>query len=98
MYGVRPGSQEEQVGRLILAGVLVLFLPALPFGNFLIWPFVILTTWFHEMGHGLTALLTGNAFDLLVIYAEVRATHFAHRAGQRRTGPRADCDGWAIGA
>ena len=48
MYGVRPGSQEEQVGRLILAGVLVLFLPALPFGNFLIWPFVILTTWFHE--------------------------------------------------
>lgn len=70
MYGVRPGSQEEQVGRLILAGVLVLFLPALPFGNYLIWPFVILTTWFHEMGHGLTALLTGNAFDLLVINAD----------------------------
>ncbi len=70
MYGVRPGSQEEQVGRLILAGVLVLFLPALPFGNYLIWPFVILTTWFHEMGHGLTAILTGNAFDLLVINAD----------------------------
>lgn len=70
MYGVRPGSEEEQVGRLILAGVLVLFLPALPFGNYLIWPFVILTTWFHEMGHGLTALLTGNAFDLLVINAD----------------------------
>ena len=67
--GVRPGSQEEQVGRLILAGVLVMFLPALPFGNYLIWPFVILTTWFHEMGHGLTAILTGNAFDELVIYA-----------------------------
>ncbi|MGB3796796.1 MAG: M50 family metallopeptidase [Alteraurantiacibacter sp.] len=70
MVGVRPGSQEEQVGRLILAGVLVLFLPALPFGNYLIWPFVILTTWFHEMGHGLTALVTGNAFDLLVINAD----------------------------
>ncbi|MWV26610.1 M50 family metallopeptidase [Aurantiacibacter rhizosphaerae] len=70
MYGVRPGSQEEQVGRLILAGVLVLFLPALPFGNFLIWPFIILSTWFHEMGHGLTALLSGNAFDLLVINAD----------------------------
>lgn len=68
-HGARPGSQEEQVGRLILAAVLVLFIPALPFGNFLIWPFVILTTWFHEMGHGLTALLTGNAFDELVIYA-----------------------------
>ncbi len=69
MRGARPGSQEEQVGRLILAAVLVLFLPALPFGNLLIWPFVILTTWFHEMGHGLAALLTGNAFDELVIYA-----------------------------
>ncbi|MFB0612177.1 M50 family metallopeptidase [Aurantiacibacter poecillastricola] len=66
---VRPGSQEEQVGRLILAAVLVMFLPVLPFGNFLIWPFVILTTWFHEMGHGLTALLTGNRFDELVIFA-----------------------------
>lgn len=68
--GVRPGSQEEQVGRLILAGVLVMFLPAVPLGNYLIWPFVILTTWFHEMGHGLTAILTGNAFDELVIYAD----------------------------
>ena len=67
---VRSGSQEEQVGRLVLAGVLVTFLPALPFGNYLIWPFVILTTWFHEMGHGLTALMTGNAFDLLVINAD----------------------------
>jgi len=66
----KPGSQEEQVGRLVLAGVLVVFLPALPFGSYLIWPFVILTTWFHEMGHGLTALITGNAFDLLVINAD----------------------------
>ena len=64
---VRPGSQEEQVGRLILAAVLVVALPALPFGNLLIWPFVILTTWFHEMGHGLTALALGNTFDALVI-------------------------------
>lgn len=70
MFRARPGSQEEQVGRLVLAGVLVVFLPALPFGTYLIWPFVILTTWFHEMGHGLTALATGNAFDLLVINAD----------------------------
>lgn len=70
MFRVRPGSQEEQVGRLILAGVLVLFLPSIPFGNYLIYPFVILSTWYHEMGHGLMALATGNAFDLLVINAD----------------------------
>lgn len=65
----RPGSQAEQAGRLVLAGLVVVMLPALPFGNYLIYPFVILTTWFHEMGHGLTALATGQSFDRLMIYA-----------------------------
>ncbi|KLI64566.1 M50 family metallopeptidase [Aurantiacibacter marinus] len=67
MLRVPPGSQAEQVGRLILAGVLVLFLPALPLGNYLIYPFIILSTWYHEMGHGLTALATGNGFEMLVL-------------------------------
>lgn len=66
---VKPGSQAEQVGRLLLAVVLVLFLPALPFGTYLIYPFVILTTWFHEMGHGLAALAMGQDFQRLMIYA-----------------------------
>lgn len=66
---VEPGSQGEQVGRLALAVAIVIFLPALPFGTYLIYPFVILTTWFHEMGHGLTAILTGQEFQRLIIYA-----------------------------
>ncbi|QIQ87267.1 M50 family metallopeptidase [Erythrobacter sp.] len=65
---VQPGSQAEVVGRLFLAVIVVLALPALPFGNYLIYPFVILTTWFHEMGHGLTAVLMGQDFERLVIY------------------------------
>jgi hypothetical protein len=69
-FGVAPGSQAEQVGRLFLAGVVVVALPALPFGNYLIYPFMILTTWFHEMGHGLTALLLGQDFQRLVIFAD----------------------------
>lgn len=64
---VTPGSQAEQAGRLFLAGLLVVFLPQLPFGNIVGYPFLILTTWFHEMGHGLTAILLGNSFDRLVI-------------------------------
>lgn len=67
---VQPGSQAEQVGRLILAVVVVLALPALPLGNYLIYPFVILTTWFHEMGHGLTALALGQDFEQLQIFAD----------------------------
>lgn len=55
---------------MVLAVALVLFLPALPFGTYLIYPFVILTTWFHEMGHGLTALLLGQDFEQLMIFAD----------------------------
>ena len=67
---VKPGSQAEQVGRLVLAVVLVLFLPALPFGTYLIYPFAILTTWFHEMGHGLAAMAMGEEFIQLMIFAD----------------------------
>jgi len=66
---VEPGSQAEQVGRLLIAVMVVLALPALPLGTYLMYPFVILTTWFHEMGHGLTALLVGQHFEQLMIYA-----------------------------
>ncbi|WP_340588474.1 M50 family metallopeptidase [Erythrobacter alti] len=69
-FRVSPGSQEEQVGRLIIAAVLVTALPSLPLGNYLIYPFTILTTWFHEMGHGLTALALGLDFDQLVILSD----------------------------
>ncbi|MBI1403187.1 MAG: M50 family peptidase [Porphyrobacter sp.] len=65
----RPGSQAEQAGRLVLAGLVVVMLPALPLGQYLIYPFVILTTWFHEMGHGLTALAAGQDFHQLMIFA-----------------------------
>jgi len=66
---VEPGSQGEQVGRLLLAVIVVIALPSLPFGNYLIYPFMILTTWFHEMGHGMSAELLGQDFQQLVIYA-----------------------------
>ena len=67
---VRPGSQTEQIGRLFVAVLVVMSLPALPFGHYLTYPFVILTTWFHEMGHGMTALLMGQDFEQLAIYAD----------------------------
>ena len=65
---VTPGSQGEAIGRLVLAGLVVVMLPALPFGVYLIYPFAILTTWFHEMGHGLTALALGQHFEQLMIF------------------------------
>ncbi|MDN3646656.1 M50 family metallopeptidase [Pontixanthobacter aestiaquae] len=68
MEPVVRGSQEEKVGHLLIAGLLITFLPQIPLGNYLIYPFTILTTWFHEMGHGLTAMALGADFQSLEIY------------------------------
>lgn len=87
---VEPGSQAEQAGRLVLAGLVVVLLPALPFGNFLIYPFVILTTWFHEMGHGLTALALGQDFQQLMIYAS--------GSGVAQSRIAADASPWTLAA
>ena len=59
--------QNEQVGHLVIAAVLVVFLPQLPFGQFLSYPFLLLTTWFHEMGHGIAALAMGWDFERLYL-------------------------------
>jgi len=69
-WQARPSSQQEQVGRLILAGALITAVPQLPLGNYLLYPFVILTTWFHEMGHGLVSLLLGHGFERLLIFPD----------------------------
>ena len=66
----RRTSQQQQVGQLIIAGALVIFLPQLPLGNYLLYPFTILTTWFHEMGHGLAALALGWDFERLVLLSD----------------------------
>lgn len=68
MLRTAPGSQAEHVGRLFLAAIVVMTLPALPFGTYLIYPFSILTTWFHEMGHGMAAIAMGQDFERLLIY------------------------------
>lgn len=39
-------------------------------GSLLLYPFTILATWFHEMGHGLAAMLTGRGFERLLIFAD----------------------------
>lgn len=39
-------------------------------GSSVLYPFTILSTWFHEMGHGLAAVLAGRGFDQLVIFGD----------------------------
>ncbi|HYG29344.1 MAG TPA: M50 family metallopeptidase [Allosphingosinicella sp.] len=39
-------------------------------GRLLLYPFTILATWFHEMGHGVAAMLAGRGFERLLIFAD----------------------------
>lgn len=56
---------------LVLGVVLILVLQRwVPMGRLILYPFTLLSTWVHEMGHGLTALLVGGSFLKLDINAD----------------------------
>jgi hypothetical protein len=64
---VTPGSQGEAIGRLAVAGIVVMMLPALPFGDFLAYPFFILTTWFHEVCNIASVLISRTVDGLCAL-------------------------------
>ena len=67
---------------LLLAAFSTVALWQMPFGNFVLYPFTILATWFHEMGHGLTAIALGGRFEKLMIFSNGSglAYHSGHLA------------------
>jgi hypothetical protein len=68
----RPAREERRQRVALLAAValgsVLLWQTAL--GSLLLYPFTILATWFHEMGHGLAAMLSGRGFERLLIFAD----------------------------
>lgn len=64
-----------------IAVVLSLVLPRLPYGRNLLYPFALLATWAHELGHGITALLAGGSFKRLVIYRNLDGLAYSSRVG-----------------
>jgi hypothetical protein len=74
----RPAGAERRtlVRAFWAAAALSLVLAWVPYGRLVLYPFALLSTWAHEMGHGLTALLAGGAFDHLVLYPDLGGTAF----------------------
>jgi hypothetical protein len=66
----RRSDRKERIGLLVVCAVSSVLLWQTTFGSFLLYPFTILATWFHEMGHGLAAMLTGNSFEKLLIFPD----------------------------
>ncbi|MCB9230641.1 MAG: M50 family metallopeptidase [Bacteroidia bacterium] len=54
---------------LILSGIITLVLGQFQLGRIALYPFTILGTWFHEMGHGLTAWILQGNFEYLEIFS-----------------------------
>jgi len=63
-------DQGERVA--LLAGIALASIMAWQtmLGSLLLYPFTILATWFHEMGHGIAAMLAGRGFERLLIFAD----------------------------
>ncbi|WP_246848954.1 M50 family metallopeptidase [Aquimarina sp. U1-2] len=53
---------------IVSISLLVFLIWQLPYFAIIQYPLLLLGTWFHEMGHGLTALLLGGKFYYLEIY------------------------------
>jgi hypothetical protein len=51
-----------------------------PFGHYLLYPFTLLSTWVHEMGHGLGALAVGGDFRELHVYGDAGGLAFTSSA------------------
>jgi hypothetical protein len=55
---------------ILLAAAVFALSAWLPMGHYVLYPLFLLSTWVHEMGHGLTALAIGGRFDHLDIYRD----------------------------
>ncbi len=86
--GADDRNRDERARWLLLAAVgLTFLLQLIPFGGLIGWPLVLLSTFVHEIGHGLTALLVGARFEAFYMFGD--ASGFARWSGSPGPGARA---------
>lgn len=79
-------ASSSPAAALIVAALLIWGLQRfVPYGRLILYPFTLLSTWVHEMGHGLTACLVGGWFHHLEIYADASGlAYFTAAPGARQ--------------
>lgn len=70
MFSLASRDHKRRAILLLCLAVASILLWQTEFGSFLLYPFTILATWFHEMGHGIAAMLTGSDFERLLIFPD----------------------------
>jgi hypothetical protein len=67
---VASQDHRQRAGLLLGVALASIMLWQTTIGSFLLYPFTILATWFHEMGHGIAAMLSGSTFQRMLIFAD----------------------------
>jgi hypothetical protein len=52
----------------ILFSIIIVFIWRTYYGYYILYPFTIMGTWFHEMGHGIMSIIVGGKFQYLEIF------------------------------
>jgi len=77
-----PAAPSSRAMLLVAAVTATLISRFVPHGRSLLFPFTLLATWVHEMGHGLAALFVGGRIDRLEIFADASGlAHTSHGPG-----------------
>jgi hypothetical protein len=63
-------DQRQRIAVLLGIALASVLLWQTTLGGLALYPFTILATWFHEMGHGIAAMLTGRGFERLLIFSD----------------------------
>ena len=61
-------SSGRAMGLLLLAAITFFILSRIPYGDLIQWPFTIITTFIHEMGHGLSAIAVGGSIVKIELF------------------------------
>jgi len=61
---------RQRIVLLMWIAVVSVILWQTQIGSLVLYPFTILATWFHEMGHGIAAIVTGASFERLLIFPD----------------------------
>lgn len=69
-YALAERDRQQRIGLLFGLALVSVMLWQTQFGMLLLYPFTILATWFHEMGHGIAAMLLGARFEQLLIFPD----------------------------
>ena len=83
-------------GVLLVAVAVTVALYVVPYGYYLAYPLVLLSTYAHEMGHGITALFVGGEFDAFVMSLDGSGVAYL-RIPDRRFASAATAAGGLVG-